>query len=112
MNRAERRRAAKEEAKKDTIYTLNREQFETMKMEIAKRTVVHSFVKMFGLSLMALHDEYGFGGKRLKVFAAKVMNLLDSFDKGYISFDDLEQTIKEETGFTFIDDKGKMIAKL
>lgn len=111
MNRAERRRAAKAEAKKDAVITMNGEQFETMKADIARRTVVHSFIKMFSLSLMVLRDEYGFGRKRLKAFTEKVMDLLDSFQRGYISFDDLEQTIKEETGLTIIDDNGKMIAK-
>lgn len=111
MNRAERRRAAKAEAKKDTIYTLNQEQFETLKMDIARKTVVNSFIKMFGLSLMALRDDYGFGKKRMKAFAEKIIDLLDSFQKGYITFDDIEQAIKDETGLMIIDDGGSLIVR-
>lgn len=50
------------------------------------------------LGLFALHDDFGFGKKRLEMFVAKVVDLLDSYDKGYISIDDLYDTLKKETG--------------
>ena len=49
------------------------------------------------LALWALHDDFGFGNKRLSQFIAKVFDLLDSYTKGYVSIDDLRDTLKKET---------------
>ena len=50
------------------------------------------------LGLMALRDEFDFGNKRLSRFVDKMHDLLDSYNRGYISVLDLHDTIKEETG--------------
>lgn len=50
------------------------------------------------LTLSTLRDEFDFGTKRLERFMDKYQDLLDSYNKGYISVDDLTETLYEETG--------------
>lgn len=50
------------------------------------------------LGIMALRDEYGFGTVRLERWLDKMKDLLDSYNRGYISVADLHDTIKAETG--------------
>ena len=50
------------------------------------------------LGLMALRDEFDFGGKRLSRFVDRMHDLLDSYNQGYISIRDLHDTILDETG--------------
>lgn len=54
------------------------------------------------LMLTVLHDKYGFGTKRLEAVVDQVNDLLDSFNRGYISIDDLNTTLHEETGIKVI----------
>lgn len=49
-------------------------------------------------SILALRDKFGFGKIRLARYLDKTMNVFDSYDRDYISFSDIQQTIKEETG--------------
>ena len=50
------------------------------------------------LGLMALRDQYEWGTVRLERWVDKMNDLLDSYEKGYISIKDLEDTLYEETG--------------
>lgn len=50
------------------------------------------------LGLTVLHDKYGYGEARLKRFIAGITDLMDSYQKGYINIQDLEETLKAETG--------------
>lgn len=52
---------------------------------------------MLGIPVMVLHDQFGFGRKRLEKFTDATLELYDSFEKDYITLDDLIQTIYEET---------------
>jgi hypothetical protein len=54
------------------------------------------------LYLTVLHDKYGFGTKRLEDVLAYFNDLLDSYNKGYISIDDLNNTLYEETGIKVV----------
>lgn len=61
--------------------------------------LIHSAYRTFMLlGLMALRDEFDFGGKRLGKFVDRMHSLLDSYNQGYISTDDLHDTILAETG--------------
>ena len=65
--------------------------------------LINSAYKVFAiLGLTALHDEFGFGTKRLERFTDKMLYLLDSYNKGYISPDDLNQVLKDETGISVL----------
>lgn len=50
------------------------------------------------LTLTVLHDKYGFGTKRLERFLHEYKELLDSYNRGYISPDDLNMVLHEEVG--------------
>lgn len=50
------------------------------------------------LSLTVLHDKFGFGTKRIDRFLKEYRELLDSYEKGYISADDLNRVLWDEVG--------------
>ncbi len=50
------------------------------------------------LALTVLHDKYGFGSKRIERFLKEYKELLDSYERGYISPDDLNSVLWEEVG--------------
>lgn len=52
--------------------------------------------------MTVLHDKFGFGGKRLERFLEYYADLLDSYNRGYVSIDDLNNTLFEETGIKII----------
>ena len=50
------------------------------------------------LSLTILHDKFGFGKKRIDRFLHEYKELLDSYERGYITPDDLNGVLWEEVG--------------
>lgn len=100
MNRQQRR---KNNIKtKEPTYNLTFSQIENIKKnatdEAIKKLVPYATAKNFYLSIMILRDKYGFGKKRLGDFVEFMAELYDSLDKGYLSLEDMENTIFEETG--------------
>ena len=61
-----------------------------------------AFKQMMLLPLMTLRDKNGFGAQRLERFIDDVADMLDSYNKGYLDLDDIEQTLKEETGIEIL----------
>lgn len=98
MNRAERRRAERAEKKKTATLNLTYDQFERFKEELTRQTAYTSLLMMLGIPLIVLRDKHGFGKKRLEKFISDAIDQFDSFDKGYLTLDDLQKTIFEETG--------------
>lgn len=95
MNRADRRK----KGLKAKTYTLTDEQITRMKKNAVNEAMSVAFTLMLGIPVMVLHDKYGWGGKkRLPDFMDYVLDLYDSFNKGYLTLDDIRQTIEEETG--------------
>lgn len=80
-----------------------------MKRDASREAADKAFLLMLGLPVMALHDKFGFGPIRCERFTDAVLELYDSFEKGYVTLDDIHQTLKEETGIT-IERKGKLYA--
>jgi len=58
---------------------------------------------MLGLPLMVLHDKWGFGKVRGERFIEQVLDLYDSFEKGYLSLDDIHNCLWEEGGIKLVD---------
>lgn len=50
------------------------------------------------MTMTILHDKFGFGTKRLEKFTEHYHDLLDSYNKGYIKVEDLNEVLHEETG--------------
>lgn len=53
---------------------------------------------LIAMPVMVLHDKWGFGQKRLERFVEQLVEVLDSYEKGYVTMDDLMQALKEEAG--------------
>ncbi|MGN1399395.1 MAG: hypothetical protein ACI4WG_05310 [Erysipelotrichaceae bacterium] len=105
MNRAQRRKSGV--VTKNPVYTLNVSQIKKIKDDAANEAMIKAFILMMGLSLNALRDEFDWGAVRLSRFSDKVLDLLDSLNKGYITFDDCLNMIKKETGIDFIKAAGE-----
>ena len=95
MNRAERRRAG---AEKEPVYTLRASDIERMKREATRDAARQVLALTLGLPVMVLHDKWGFGSKRCERFVEQLTGLYQSYVEGYISLDDVRDTLKEETG--------------
>ena len=61
---------------------------------IVLKTVISAFIKV-------LHDDYGFGKKRLDAMKQKVDFQLECMAKEYVRYQDLLDMVEEETGFNW-----------
>ena len=53
------------------------------------------------IPLLVLRDKFGFGGKRLERYLDHYSEMLDAFNKGYISLKDIEKVLEDEVGLKF-----------
>lgn len=88
--------------KKTPTYNLTWEQIENIKLKATSEAMDFAFRQMMLLPLMVLRDHYGFGAKRLEYYIDHMADMLDSYNKGYLNLDDIEQTLEEETGIKVI----------
>lgn len=101
MNRAERRRADRDKGKKTATYNLSEDQIQEIKKKAVDEAVDTAFILMLALPVMVLHDKYAKLMKkdtRLINFMDEILELYDSYNKGYFTIEDLVNTIYEETG--------------
>ena len=96
MNRAERRKQGIKG--KSPVLNIKAEDINKIKQNAVKQAADTAFIMMLSIPLMVLRDKYGYGKKRLEVFSDYVLDLYDCFDKGYVTFDDLINILKEEVG--------------
>ena len=103
MNRAERRKSGIKESVK--TYTLNDLQIKQIKDDAVKEAIDTAFILMLGLPVMIIHDKYPKKKKKVvdgkgreERFTDLLLDLYDSFDKGYLTLDDILNCIKEECG--------------
>lgn len=106
MNRVERRRAKKAgiPVKKEPVVNIKAADVQKIKQDASKEAADKAFLLMLGLPVMVLHDKFGFGPVRCERFTDAVLELYDSFEKGYVSLEDIHLTLKEETGITIVSD--------
>lgn len=62
---------------------------------------------MLDLLMIVLRDKYGWDKKRLSDFIDHVLEQYDSFNKNFITLDDLLNTIEKETGVKLIEEVGR-----
>lgn len=84
--------------KKTPTYNMTWEQIENVKQEATKKATRKAFNLMIILPVMVLRDKWGFGNKRLWDFVLATKDLYDSYEKDYLTLDDMVQAIEEETG--------------
>lgn len=107
MNRAERRRLKRNQESRNATYTLRNEDVTRIKQDAAQEAIDKAFVLMLSLPMIVLHDKYGWGKKRLSDFIDHVLEQYDSFNKNFITLDDLWNTIEKETGVKLIEKVGR-----
>lgn len=102
MNRAERRKAAKAglPVKNEPVINIKAADVQQMKKDASLEAANKAFLLMLGLPVMVLHDKFGFGSVRCERFTDAVLDLYDSFEKGYVTLEDIHGALKEETGIT------------
>lgn len=102
MNRAERRRIEREQGKKKTekTYTLTQSQIDQIKIDATLKASDTAFLLMLAIPVMVLHDKWWekTSSKRCPKFVDQCLDLYDSFEKGYVTLDDLEKCLIEESG--------------
>ncbi len=64
----------------------------------ADKLIHSSYTAFLLLGIMALRNKFDFGSARIERWIDEINDLRESYEKGYISVQDLQQTIKEETG--------------
>lgn len=105
MGRAEHRRAMRI---KNPAYTLTQKQIDRIKEEAVSEASDRAFILMLAIPVMVLHDKYGQLMRkdgREERFAELCLDLYDSFEKGYVTLDDLKNTLQEETGMILEKDR-------
>ena len=98
MNRAERRRLAKNNASEPVI-NIKSSDIERIKAQASEEAVELAFTLMLGIPAMVIHDKFGQLMKkdgREERFVDMCMDLYDSYDKGFITLEDLHQCLWEE----------------
>ena len=96
MNRAERRRLGKENH--ETVINVKISDFQQMKLDATKEASDKAFFLMLAIPVMVFHDKYGQlmkkivnGKSREERFTDFCLDLYDSFEKDYVSLDDLRK---------------------
>lgn len=104
VKRAEQRRLERA-ASKNPTYTLNKLQIDKIKKDALNEATDRAFILMIGLPVWVLHNNYPQlmkkevdGKGREERFTDLLIDLYDSFQKGYLSLDDIFNTLKEEAG--------------
>lgn len=68
-------------------------------LEQVKRNATNTAVQITHLfPVWVLRTKYGFGEKRLREFMMHYADLLDAFNKDYVSLPDIAQQLEKETG--------------
>lgn len=100
MGRAERRSLEKEKGKAKKVYTLTQAQIDAMKKAAIDEAVSTGFILMLAIPITILHDKYWVktASKKLPKFVDQCLDLYDSYNKGYVTLDDLRDVLWEEGG--------------
>ena len=114
MTRAERRRANREKAKSNKTYNLNREQIKGIRDQATNEAVDTAFKLMLCIPVMVIHDHYADlmrkevdGKSRGERLSDMILDLYDSYEKGYVTLDELEDCLWEEAGIKFDKERKK-----
>lgn len=108
MSRAQLRRQQKEKAKQTKTYNFTRADVDKLKSDMVSVVASEFLEAIFGISIMVLHDKFGqlikknVDGKcREERFFDYCIDLYDSYEKGYLTLDDIRQTLEKECGARF-----------
>lgn len=100
--RAEMRR---EKHKKDTTYTLTVSQIQQLRDDALEEATNKAFKLMLGIPVMVIHDKFGKlmkKEKREETFVDLMLDVFDSYCRGYITLEDIDKVLKDEGGIADI----------
>jgi hypothetical protein len=102
LNRQQRRQKKKEgvQPKKEPVINIKYSDLVKIKKEAAKEAGEIALLLMLSIPVTVLHDKWGFGKVRIDRFTDQVLDLYDSFEKDYVTLEDLQQCLLEEAGIT------------
>lgn len=103
MNRAERRRSAKQQGQKTKTYVLTEEQIEQMKYQAVHDAMRKTFLMFISIPVMVLHDKFGFGKQRLTKFMDYCLVWYESVRDDETRLQELVKIADEECGIRTID---------
>lgn len=97
MNRAERRRSAKQ-AEKPKTYVLNEDQIRQIKMDAVNEATNKAFRMFLSIPVMVLHDKFGFGKMRLSRFMNYALIWYESVQNDETRLAELVKIAEDECG--------------
>lgn len=107
MNRAERRRRVKQglPVNKEPVINIKASDIQAIKEQATSSAADTAFLLMLAIPVMVIHDKYSQlmrrevdGKPRAERFADLCLDLYDSFNRGYVTLDDLADCLWEEAG--------------
>lgn len=101
MNRAERRRNARQE--KPKTYVLTEDQIEQIKRDAAAKASQRVFIMFLSIPIMVLHDKFGFGKTRLARFLDYALVWFRSVYDNETRLTELVGIVSKECGITITD---------
>lgn len=105
MNRAERRRNAKQE--KPKTYVLTEDQIAKLKQDAAHEAMWKTFLMFMSIPVMVLHDKFGFGQTRLGRFMDYAVMWYESVYNNETRLMELVNIAGDECGIRVLDVGGK-----
>lgn len=110
MNRAERRNRKKQGLPivKEPVLNIKASDIHNLKKQATDDAASTAFFLMLAIPVMVIHDKYPLlmrrevdGKPRAERFADLCLDLYDSFEKGYVTLEDLAECLWEEAGIKF-----------
>lgn len=101
MNRAERRRSAKQQEKQRT-YVLTEDQINQMKRDAVNEAMRKTFLMFLSIPVMVLHDKFGFGKQRLSRFMDYALIWFESVKNDETQLMELVGVAENECGIRII----------
>lgn len=91
--------APKEQKKEKTpTYNLTWEQIQQIKKDAAKHAVGELAMLTLGIPVMYMMDKEGWGKVRLNRMVDGMLELMDSYEKGYLTLEDVQKVLWDEGG--------------
>jgi hypothetical protein len=82
--------------KKPAVYNFTLEQIEEIKRQTIRDAVKELIELTLGLPIMVLHDKHNWPKEENSQFVDDVMYLYDSYERGYITLEDVRDALWEE----------------
>ena len=86
-------------------YNMSFQQIQDIKSQAVREATGAAWVLMLGLPVMVLGDKHGFTTEAIDAFIDGVLDLYDSYDKGYLTLSDIRQTLKDEYGLSISEER-------